>query len=392
MFIHWGLYAVPAGIWRGVEVPGIGEWIMHRARIPVREYEALARRFCPTRFDPDEWVGLAKQAGQRYIVITAKHHDGFCMYHSKVSDYNIVDATPFDRDPLKELAQACERQGIRLGFYYSQTQDWHHPDGDGNDWDFDEQGKDFARYIDGYVKPQVRELLTDYGPIAAMWFDTPKHISREQSGSLLDLCHELQPDCLVCGRVGNTLGDYASTNDNAIPSHATAADWETPGTINDTWGYKSGDNNWKSTPELIRKLVDICSKGGNYLLNVGPTAEGTIPLPSVERLVGVGDWLSTNAEAVYGTRPGPLQGLDRYRSTVRDRKLYLHVLEWPSDGVLEIPGFDDMPSSAHLLRDPGHQMGLRTSPEGVSVIGPRCAPDPAVTVVVLNLNARSSPG
>jgi len=207
MLIHWGLYSILVGEWKGEVVPGLGEWIMHRARIPVADYELLAKQFNPIKFDAAKWVSLAKSAGQKYIVITAKHHDGFCMFKSEVSRYNIVDATPFGRDPMKELAAECERQGMRLGFYYSQTQDWHHPDGDGNDWDYDEQGKDFAGYIESYVKPQVRELLTNYGPVGIMWFDTPKQITAEQSRSLLDLCHKIQPGCLVCGRVGNALGD-----------------------------------------------------------------------------------------------------------------------------------------------------------------------------------------
>ena len=165
MFIHWGLYAIPAGEWKGTRIPGIGEWIMKRAQIPVAEYEQLAAQFNPVQFDAGEWVSLAKNAGQKYMVITSKHHDGFCLFESEFTDYNMVDATPFGRDPLKELAAECQKQGIRLCFYYSQTQDWHHPNGDGNDWDYDEASKDFASYVESYVKPQVRELLTNYGPI-----------------------------------------------------------------------------------------------------------------------------------------------------------------------------------------------------------------------------------
>ncbi|MFP3896070.1 MAG: alpha-L-fucosidase, partial [Anaerolineales bacterium] len=287
MFIHWGLYAIPAGVWKGEQIPGIGEWIMYRARIPVQKYKELAEQFNPVKFDAAEWVSLARNAGQKYMVITAKHHDGFCMFDSEVTDYNIVDATPFGRDPIAELAQECERQDIKLGFYYSQTQDWHHPDGVGNDWDYDEAGKDFADYLDNYVKPQVRELLMNYGPIGLIWFDTPREITKAQSRSLLDLVHALQPNCLVSGRVGNSLGDYASTGDNAIPDGAVDMDWETPATINDTWGFKTHDHNWKSVETLVQKLVDIVSKGGNYLLNVGPTAEGVIPQPSVDRLLSV---------------------------------------------------------------------------------------------------------
>jgi len=316
LFIHWGLYALLEGEWKGQPVASLGEWIMLRARIPVREYEQLPKRFNPTKFNAQDWVSLAKRAGQKYLVITAKHHDGFCMYDSKVTDYDIVDATPFGRDPIRELSAACQREGIKLCFYYSQTQDWHHPDGDGNDWDFDESKKDFRGYVDRYVKPQVRELLTNYGPIGLIWFDTPKGISEQQSLQLVELVHELQPECLVSGRVGNHVGDYASTKDNVIPPGLMAEmDWETPATINDTWGYKRDDHNWKSDEDLIHKLVDIVSKGGNYLLNVGPTAEGEIPRPSVERLESMGRWLGRNSEAVYGTRAGPLQGLEWARTT-----------------------------------------------------------------------------
>src|SRR6185437_6614931 len=216
LFIHWGLYAVPAGEWKGRPIAGIGEWIMKRAAIPVAEYEQLAKRFNPVKFDAAEWVAMAKAAGQKYIVITSKHHDGFAMYHSKVSAYNIVDATPFKRDPLKDLAAECQKQGIKLGFYYSQTQDWHHPNGDGNDWDFVEEQNDFDGYVEHYVKVQVRELLTGYGPICLIWFDTPKRMTLEQSHQLADLVHELQPDCLVSGRIGNAVGDYAEAGDNKI--------------------------------------------------------------------------------------------------------------------------------------------------------------------------------
>ncbi len=281
---------------------------------------------------PQEWVSLAKQAGQKYLVITSKHHDGFCLFKSDETDYNIVDGTPYGRDPLKELAAECAKQGIKLGFYYSQTQDWHHPDGYGNDWDFDEEAKDFDGYIHDYVMPQVTELLTNYGPIGLIWFDTPMIISTQQSQDLLDLCNELQPDCLVCGRLGNELGDYASAGDNMIPSELVDLDWETPATLNDTWGYRSDDHHWKSSEDLIRKLIDIVSKGGNYLLNVGPTAEGVIPQPSVERLLAMGAWLDVNGEAIYGTKPGPIQGQAWCRSTAKPGKVYLHVFDWPEGG------------------------------------------------------------
>ncbi|MGC9347966.1 MAG: alpha-L-fucosidase [Anaerolineae bacterium] len=384
LFIHWGLYAVPAGTWRGEKIAGIGEWIMKRAQIPVTEYEQLAEEFNPVEFDADAWVKMAKDAGQRYIVITSKHHDGFCMYHSQVTDYNIVDATPFDRDPIAELVEACRRHGLKLGFYYSQTQDWHHPNGDGNNWDYVEEEKDFDSYVENYVKEQVRELLTRYGPICLIWFDTPKRMTEAQSRSLLALVHELQPDCLVSGRVGNSLGDYTSTRDNKIPPVAVETDFETPATINETWGFKDYDHNWKSIEDMTKKLVDIVSKGGNYLLNVGPTAEGVIPKASIGRLLGIGAWLDVNGESVYGTRPGPIQGLDWCRSTVKGNRLFLHVFEWPEGGLIALDDESGHIERAYLLGDPAQEpLPITTTDDIIEIQGPITAPDPIDTVVVL---------
>ena len=374
MFIHWGLYALPAGTWNGNDIPGIGEWIMYNAEIPVSEYEKLAERFNPVRFNAAEWVSIAKRAGQKYLVITSKHHDGFCLFKSGVTDYSIVDSAPFKRDPLKELSDECRKQGIKLGFYYSQTQDWHHPDGDGNDWDYQAEHQNFAGYIDDYVIPQVKELLENYGPIGLIWFDTPKQITEDQSRRLLEVVHSTQPGCLVSGRLGNALGDYASAGDNKIPDEAVEGDWETPATLNDTWGFKTNDNNWKSEEDLLRKLIDIVSKGGNYLLNVGPTAEGVIPQPSVERLEAMGAWLEVNGDAIYGTEPGPIQGASWCRSTQKHGVVYLHVFEWPADGVIVAPNL--RPKSAKLLAT-----GASLEVSGSAISGPVHAPDPIATVV-----------
>ena len=288
MFIHWGIYSIPAGEWKGEYVRGIGEWIMYRQQIPVKEYEQLAGIFNPVKFDADEWSQLALDAGMKYMVITAKHHDGFAMYHSNVSDYNIVDRTPFKRDPMKELAKSNARRGVKFGFYYSQAQDWHEPNAAGNSWDFPKE-RDPKPYVEGKALPQVGELLKNYKDLALIWFDTPELLTREQALSLKQSVKELQPTCLVNNRIGFNLGDYIQMNDNSIPTMVYDwKAWEIPATLNDTWGYKKNDQNWKDAHDLIYKLTDIVSKGGNYLLNVGPTAEGVIPEASQKILRTIG--------------------------------------------------------------------------------------------------------
>ncbi|HTH00700.1 MAG TPA: alpha-L-fucosidase, partial [Vicinamibacterales bacterium] len=311
LFIHWGLYAIPAGEWQGKRSPGLGEWIMNRSKIPVQEYEKLASTFNPVKFQPDDWVKLAQDAGMKYIVITAKHHDGFAMFKSNFSRYNVVDATPFRRDVLKELAAACARRGMRLGFYYSQSQDWHEKDGAGNTWDFGPDSgpdgkelKNYDNYLRSKAEPQVNELLSGYGPVALIWFDTPRMMTPERGQRFADIVRSLQPNTLIDGRLG-TEGDYRSTGDNVVPPEASTEAWETPATVNDTWGFRKDDTNWKSPGQITFKLVDIVSKGGNYLLNVGPTAEGVIPQASQDILRTVGRWLKVNGDAVYGASASP---------------------------------------------------------------------------------------
>ncbi len=310
LFIHWGLYAIPAGYWKGERSPGIGEWIMNRMKIPVTEYAQLATQFNPVQFDADAWAQLAQDAGMKYVVITSKHHDGFALFRSAASPYNMAEATPFKRDIIKELAAACAKHGLRFGVYYSQSQDWHERGGAGNSWDFPtnemkDQDGSFDSYLQQKVEPQLRELLTNYGPLCLIWFDTPALMrTGDRAKRLTDIVRTLQPATLIDGRLGK-VGDYQSTGDNVIPVKASDDAWEVPATLNRTWGYRSDDHDWKSPGELVIKLVDIVSKGGNYLLNVGPTAAGVIPQPSQDNLRTVGAWLRLNGEAIYGTGRSP---------------------------------------------------------------------------------------
>lgn len=351
MFIHWGLYAIPAGVWEGEDIVGVSEWIMRFAEIPVAEYEPLAKQFNPVQFNAEEWVQIAKKAGMKYIVITAKHHDGFAIYDTEVNDYNIVDATPFKRDALKELQQACKKHGIKFGIYYSHVQDWHHPDAWGNEWEFDPEKADFDNYFYNSSKPQVKELLTRYDP-DLIWFDTAGDLSRARSGELVAMVREMQPDCLINGRVGPGGGDYVQMGDNDIPASFIPGDWETPATLNDSWGYKEKDNNWKSTRELLVLLTKIVSKGGNYLLNVGPDAKGLIPQPSVERLQEIGEWLEKYGEAIYGAEASPYPWEQTWGvMTQKPGKLYLHVVEWPT-GQLSVDGLKNKVTGAYHLGDP----------------------------------------
>lgn len=393
MFIHWGLYAVPAGVWKGKQIPGIGEWIMFRDRIPVEEYGKLAKKFNPVKFNAREWVSLAKRAGMKYIVITSKHHDGFAMYDSASSDFNIKKATPYKKDPIKDLAKACAAAGVKLCFYYSQDQDWHEQGGRGNTWDFPELTKKaFADYLENKVKPQLTEILTKYGPIGLIWFDTPGIISRKQSLELKQLVHSLQPDCLVSGRVGHGVGDYGSMGDNMIPAGPVNGDWETPATMNDTWGFKKHDTNWKSVKDLLVLLVDLASKGVNYLLNVGPTAQGVIPQASVGRLNQIGEWMKKHGEAIYGSKPNPFPFEFPWgRITHNSGKVYLLFYEWPKKEFV-LKGLKSTVTKAQTLGDFKHNVEVsqvydKALKENVLTLKlPAKKPDKLIPVVVLEID------
>ena len=384
MFIHWGIYSVPAGTWQGKEIPGIGEWIMNRGKIPVADYAKFAEQFNPVKFDADAWVRTAKEAGMKYIVITSKHHDGFAMFKSLASPYNIYDATPFHRDPLKELAAACQKHGVKLGFYYSQAQDWHHRGGgaNGGRWDPTAQDGDTDAYIRDIAVPQVKEILTNYGPIAVLWWDTPTPTMNRARADLLAPLLKLQPGIITNNRLGGGYMGDTETPENKVPATGYPRDWEACMTMNDTWGFKSSDHNWKSGEKIIRTLVDIASKGGNYLLNVGPTSEGEIPGPSIERLRQVGAWMKQNSESIYATTASPFKRLDWGRATQKPGKLYLNVFTWPADGALVVP-MRGTAKKAYLLSAPAVALKFAPTPDGLRVQVPAGAPDPISSVVVL---------
>jgi len=380
MFIHWGLYSIPAGVWKGKASKGYSEWIMWKLKIPVAEYEQLAKEFNPVRFNAEEWVGLAKQAGMKYMVMGAKHHDGFAMFHSKVSPYNIIDATPFNRDPIKELAEACRKEGIKFGCYYSVDRDWHHPDafcanqGEGNTWDYpDDSKKDFNRYLNQKALPQLRELLTQYGPLAIMWFDGVGTKTAEQNEQIIAMVRILQPDCLINSRLGDwksfKWGDYRSMDDDRVSDKLLPYGWENPATMNGTYGYNRLQTDWKSSRQIIQTMVDIASKGGNYLLNVGPKADGTIPAEAVRILQEVGKWMRKYGESIYGTEGSPIGIQPWGRCTAKPGKLYLHVFNWPKDEELTVAGLSSTVNKAYLLADPQHKpLPIRRSENGVPVI------------------------
>ncbi len=417
MFIHWGLYAVPAGTYDGKQIGGIGEWIMNRGKIPVARYAEYAKEFNPTKFNAEAWVKTAKAAGMKYMVITSKHHDGFAMFHSKASPYNIFDATPFKRDPLAELAEACRKEGMVLGFYYSQNQDWHHPGGDasGGHWDKAAQDGDYTKYIDEIAVPQVKEILSNYGEFpAVLWWDTSGKISTENAAKLNKVVKELKPKIIMNNRLGGGFKGDTETPEQYIPAGGFKdRDFETCMTMNDTWGFKSYDDKWKSTETLINNLCDIASKGGNYLLNVGPTAEGLIPAASIERLAQVGDWMKVNGEAIYGSHPSAFgyelgtaekmpKGKKGHPKTIgaldwrcttkapstssgQAGKLYFCLLKWPGEkfSVKEMKG---KATKAYLLADAARKpLAIAQEGDVLNVTLPATAPGQFANVLCVEL-------
>lgn len=370
MFIHWGVYAQWAGVYNGHEqLKGGAEWILNRSKIPVAEYREKAKEFNPVNYNPDEWVRIAKEAGMKYIVITAKHHDGFALFGTKASNWDVVDATAYGKDLLKPLAKACKKYGMPLGFYYSQAQDWTNPGGavsrklasegwlnpdsasidaytkaHNGHWDSIQETRSFNDYIKEVAVPQVKELLTNYGKVSVLWWDTPTNMTKEAATELQSLLR-LQPAIITNDRLKRPdfPGD-TKTPEQKIPGlqEIDTTDFETCMTMNGTWGYRTSDTNWKSASTLIRNLCDIASKGGNYLLNVGPKADGSFPEASVRLLGEIGTWMKVNGECIYGTQSAniaqPLWGrITRKKGNNGTEVLYLQVFEWPNNRQLFIP-------------------------------------------------------
>jgi len=398
MFIHWGLYAVPAGEWKGKPVRGIGEWIMNRGKIPLAEYRGLVKQFNPVKYDAAEWVRIAKDAGMKYIVITSKHHDGFCLWDSKYTEYDVA-STPYGKDLLKPLAEECRKQGLKMCFYHS-IMDWQHPNYEPlPGWDKNRQGHEggYDKYVT-YMKSQLAELVKDYGPLGVMWFDGEweRTWTHEHGVDLYNYVLGLQPDILINNRVdkgrrgmegmskgSEFKGDFGTPEQQIPAKGIPGVDWESCMTMNHTWGYKKDDHGWKSSQDLIRKLIDIASKGGNFLLNVGPTGQGLIPAPSVERLAAMGGWMKVNGEAIYGTTASPFGKVPFGRVTAKPGKLYLHVFDWPADGVIELAGMGSPVEKAFLLAD-GKAVTVQSADEDVLKLrGPKSVPESDATVIVV---------
>ena len=387
LFIHWGVYSVPAGVYAGKDIAGIGEWIMNRGKIPTTTYQAYAKQFNPIKYNPEAWVKMAKDAGMKYLVITSKHHDGFTLFETKASKWNVVEATPYGKDLLKPLAEACHKYGIKLGFYYSQAQDWNNPGGaaSGGHWDKAQDGS-MDDYIDKVAVPQVKEILSNYGQVDILWWDTPTDMTKERAEKFLPILTKY-PNLITNNRLGGGYNGDTETPEQFVPATGfPGRNWETCMTMNDTWGYKSKDNNWKSPKDIIQTLIDIVSKGGNYLLNVGPTSEGLVPQPSIERLGEVGKWMKTNSEAIYGTTASPFSYLPWGRCTQKGNKLYLHVFNWPTDGQISVP-LQNKVIKAYLLSDPKKLLKVEktATKNTISLVG--SAPDEIASVVVVELKS-----
>ena len=404
MFIHWGVYSRLGGEWRGHVVEGYAEHIFRKERIPLEVYrKEVAAKFNPTEFDADEWVRIAKEAGMRYMVITAKHHDGFAMWPSKVNDYNIRDATPFERDPMRELRDACKRAGLMFGFYYSHAQDWSHPYGQRNQWDFGHPQPNARRWWEkpewaDYVKlswryvneksiPQMEELIEWYQP-DIMWFDTHNWLPPEITRVIVQRARQLKPDMIINSRGTPDIFDYKSTNDRPEYFHRTEGYWEAIPTTNNSYGYHAHDKTHKPPAFFIRLLARAAGRGGNLLMNVGPMGNGKIDPTDVEILAAIGRWLKVNGDSIYGAERTPLALQAWGDSSVRGNVLYLHVFDWPRNGKLVAGGVTSEPVRAWLLADPERKplAVRRLDDRDIEIDIPAAAPDPVDSVIAVEMD------
>ncbi len=404
MFIHWGAYSIPGGERNGEICKGGAEWIMNKLDYTVEDYEnEVASKFNPVKFNADEWVTMAKTAGMKYIVITSKHHDGFCLWESKITDYDIMDFAPFKRDIIKELSEACKKQDIKFCFYHSIV-DWHHPQAQAPLYPNYNAGQkdqsivnpEFPKYYENYLKPQVTELLTNYGDIGVVWFDGDwiADYTTEMGKELYNYIRAIQPNTIINNRVdkgrkgmegldreGNFAGDFG-TPEQEIPATGIDSDWESCMTMNRSWGYKPSDANWKSSKKLIQNLIDIVSKGGNFLLNIGPDGMGLFPPESVEHLEAIGKWTSANGESIYGVSASPFDRPDWGRYTSKDDILYAHVFDWPEDRKLLINAETKI-KSAFVLTTPSEPLQIVSN--NATIMLPVEMPDTNATVIKIVL-------
>ncbi len=396
MFIHWGIYAVPAGVWNGRSIAPKqgGEWILKLLNIPIADYKGFGKDFTAAKYDPAAWARLAKEAGMKYVVITAKHHDGLALYDSAASDWNVVQATAAKRDLIAPLEKAVRAEGLKFGLYYSQSQDWTNPGGgiygNGPTWDPAQRG-DYDAYLQKVAAPQIEEILTRYHP-DIIWWDTPVSMNPARVKPFADLLAKLSPEIISNNRLGSGFKGDTKTPEQHIPARGYPGElFEVCMTMNDTWGFKTRDENWKSVRVLLRNLSDIASKGGNFLLNVGPNAEGEIPAASVERLQAMGRWMKVNGEAIYGTEAGPFpRRLEWGRATQKRNAsggvtLYLHVWDWPEDGRILLPTLKETPTAGRVLAT-GEKVTSASTAEGLVVTLPKTAPDPDVSIVALEFS------
>ncbi|HTD93042.1 MAG TPA: alpha-L-fucosidase [Chitinophagaceae bacterium] len=407
MFIHWGIYSLPGGEWKGQKVNGYAEHLMRKEKITRKEYLDIAHEFNPEKFNAEQWILNAKKAGMKYFIITAKHHDGFAMFDSKVSDFTIVKQTPFKRDPMAELAAAARKYGVKFGFYYSHAFDWEHPDAPGNDWEYNNPGGDkliggvnwydthpewlprAVKYVNEKAIPQIKELILKYHP-DILWFDTPQKLPLSENIRILKAIRETDPDVVVNGRLvrnaAANFGDYKNTADRPAEFYPVAGDWEAIPTTNESYGYHKYDSSHKSVSHFIQLLANAVSRGGNLLMNIGPKGDGEFDAKDLAILKGIGKWMDKNGESIYGTKASPLPLQNWGVSTLKGNKLYLHVFKYPADGKLYLGGLRSAVGKTYFLAGLKKQLVVkRLNENDVQIILPLAVPDTANTVIVMEL-------